>query len=146
SKPPASLSPPRRRELPRNPRRGPARRCRNRIKSWPATPIGRYFRPDFSSPAGQPAGVREALRTSNIGDRAMTPFANDATKDVKQAVTREELQSSTPAQKSNHKRTPGLSFRRLFTKPTVSPYDEVEWELRTAQITDAQGNIIFEQK
>src|SRR5450631_4325583 len=40
----------------------------------------------------------------------------------------------------------GLSFRRLFTKPGVSPYDEVEWELRLAQITDAKGNVIFEQK
>jgi len=44
------------------------------------------------------------------------------------------------------KEAPGLSFRRLFTKPGVSPYDEVEWDLRTAQITDAQGNVIFEQK
>ena len=44
------------------------------------------------------------------------------------------------------KKAPGLSFRRLFTKPGVSPYDEVEWDLRTAQITDAQGNVIFEQK
>jgi ribonucleoside-diphosphate reductase alpha chain len=44
------------------------------------------------------------------------------------------------------KKAPGLSFRRLFTKPGVSPYDEVEWDLRLAQITDAQGNVIFEQK
>ena len=44
------------------------------------------------------------------------------------------------------KKAPGLTFRRLFTKPGVSPYDEVEWELRTAQITDAQGGVIFEQK
>jgi ribonucleoside-diphosphate reductase alpha chain len=49
---------------------------------------------------------------------------------------------SAPAKK----KAPGLSFRRLFTKHGVSPYDEVEWELRTAAITDAQGNIIFEQK
>jgi|HubBroStandDraft_4_1064222.scaffolds.fasta_scaffold03638_3 ribonucleoside-diphosphate reductase alpha chain len=40
----------------------------------------------------------------------------------------------------------GLSFRRFFTKPGVSPYDELEWDLRLAQITDAQGNVIFEQK
>jgi ribonucleoside-diphosphate reductase alpha chain len=40
----------------------------------------------------------------------------------------------------------GLTFRRLFTKPGVSPYDELEWERRTAQITDAQGGLIFEQK
>src|SRR5205807_3099961 len=32
------------------------------------------------------------------------------------------------------------------TVPGVSPYDSVEWEKRTAQITDAQGNVIFEQK
>jgi len=44
------------------------------------------------------------------------------------------------------KKSPGLSFRRLFTKPGVSPYDEIEWELRLAQITDAKGNVIFEQK
>ncbi len=44
------------------------------------------------------------------------------------------------------KKAPGLAFRRFFTKPGVSPYSEVEWELRTAQITDAQGGVIFEQK
>jgi ribonucleoside-diphosphate reductase alpha chain len=44
------------------------------------------------------------------------------------------------------KRSSGLSFRRFFTKPGVSPYNEVEWDLRLAQITDAQGNVIFEQK
>ena len=54
--------------------------------------------------------------------------------------------TSTPAQTPSKKKAPGLGFRRFFTKPGVSPYDEVEWELRTAQITDAQGNVIFEQK
>src|SRR6266403_1633678 len=46
----------------------------------------------------------------------------------------------------NKKKAPGLTFRRLFTKPGVSPYSEVEWELRNAQITDSQGGMIFEQK
>src|SRR6476661_9899076 len=44
------------------------------------------------------------------------------------------------------KKAPGLSFRRFFTKAGVSPYDEIEWEKRTALITDAKGNTIFEQK
>src|SRR5437868_14700502 len=44
------------------------------------------------------------------------------------------------------KKALGLTFRRFFTKPGVSPYDEIEWELRLAQITDAKGNVIFEQK
>ena len=53
---------------------------------------------------------------------------------------------SAPTSTLAKKTAPGLSFRRLFTKPGVSPYDELEWDLRLAQITDAQGNVIFEQK
>src|SRR5881394_783304 len=44
------------------------------------------------------------------------------------------------------KKAPGLQFRRYFTKPGTSPYDQFQWELRTASITDAQGKTIFEQK
>jgi ribonucleoside-diphosphate reductase alpha chain len=55
--------------------------------------------------------------------------------------------TNTPANTSFTKKpAPGLAFRRFFTKPGVSPYNEVEWELRLAQITDAQGGVIFEQK
>ncbi|MGH9581005.1 MAG: vitamin B12-dependent ribonucleotide reductase, partial [Terriglobales bacterium] len=49
-----------------------------------------------------------------------------------------------PAEKK--KAAPGLTFRRLFSEGGVSPYDQVEWERRTALITDVQGNVIFEQK
>jgi hypothetical protein len=34
---------------------------------------------------------------------------------------------------TSKKKSPGLAFRRLFSKPGVSPYSEVEWELRLAQ-------------
>jgi ribonucleoside-diphosphate reductase alpha chain len=44
------------------------------------------------------------------------------------------------------KKTEGLRFRRVFSKPGVSPYDEVQWERRTASIADASGKSIFEQK
>src|SRR6202789_1476480 len=59
-----------------------------------------------------------------------------------------KTQSSASTNNAVNKKTkaPGLTFRRLFTKPGVSPYDEIEWELRTAQITDSQGGVIFEQK
>ena len=40
----------------------------------------------------------------------------------------------------------GLSFSRRFSTEGVSPYDEVQWERRTASITDAKGNSIFEQR
>src|SRR5438045_9733512 len=61
--------------------------------------------------------------------------------------TKHDLRTTTPA--SAQPRTaaaPGLEFQRFFTKPGVLPYDEVEWELRTASITDAKGNSIFEQR
>ena len=62
-----------------------------------------------------------------------------------------EIQTQTTASTATStaptaKKSSGLSFRRFFTKPGVSPYDEVEWEKRLAQITDSKGGIIFEQK
>jgi ribonucleoside-diphosphate reductase alpha chain len=58
-----------------------------------------------------------------------------------------KTESTAPAVQPPAKKKPsGLSFRRFFTKPGVSPYAEVEWDLRLAQITDSQGNVIFEQK
>ncbi|HYX53364.1 MAG TPA: hypothetical protein VE783_07915, partial [Candidatus Limnocylindrales bacterium] len=57
------------------------------------------------------------------------------------------VQSSAPSQQQSQMKTaPGLKFGRYFTRAGVSPYSEVEWELRTASITDAKGNSIFEQK
>src|SRR5271170_2399104 len=46
---------------------------------------------------------------------------------------------------SNYSRS-GLTFTRRFSRAGISPYDEVQWEKRTASITDASGKSIFEQK
>ena len=40
----------------------------------------------------------------------------------------------------------GLSIARYFTRPGVDPFDEVQWELRTASITGEGGKVYFEQK
>src|SRR4029077_12381527 len=61
------------------------------------------------------------------------------------APTAAETASATPT-KTPTQKAAGLTFRRFFTKPGVSPYDEIAWEFRLAQITDAKGNVIFEQK
>lgn len=39
-----------------------------------------------------------------------------------------------------------LHFTRYFTKEGVHPYDEITWELRTAEIKDEEGKIIFRQE
>jgi len=36
-------------------------------------------------------------------------------------------------------------IERFFTRPGVHPFDEVEWELRSAAITDESGKAFFEQ-
>jgi ribonucleoside-diphosphate reductase alpha chain len=39
----------------------------------------------------------------------------------------------------------GLRLERYFTKAGGSPYDEVEWESRTATILNEKGKVVFEQ-
>jgi ribonucleoside-diphosphate reductase alpha chain len=39
----------------------------------------------------------------------------------------------------------GLTFRRHFTKAGRHPFDEVNWELRSAVINDERGQPVFEQ-
>src|SRR5215213_5635302 len=40
----------------------------------------------------------------------------------------------------------GLTWNRRFTRADVHPYDEIEWELRTAAIASETGKTVFEQK
>src|SRR5436305_5579613 len=64
--------------------------------------------------------------------------------EVSDKITTSAAQKSVSAPNKNA--APGLSVRRFFTKPGQSAFDQVEWELRTASITDASGGTIFEQK
>jgi ribonucleoside-diphosphate reductase alpha chain len=61
-------------------------------------------------------------------------------------LTTKTTSTQTTRITSQQKSAPGLQVTRFFTRAGVSPYDEVEWELRTASITDAKGNSIFEQR
>ena len=39
----------------------------------------------------------------------------------------------------------GLKIPRYFSRAGVHPYDEIEWELRNASITNEKGKVVFEQ-
>jgi len=41
---------------------------------------------------------------------------------------------------------PGLTFPRFFTEAGVDPFDEVEWEIRSAIIGNERGEMVFEQR
>ena len=60
-------------------------------------------------------------------------------------VRRQAVQAAPNAEAARRR---GLVFERHFTrdlKKGQTPYDTVQWERRTAVITDAQGNTVFEQ-
>jgi ribonucleoside-diphosphate reductase alpha chain len=44
------------------------------------------------------------------------------------------------------KKKSGLKFQRFFSQEGVSPFDEIEWERRIAEITDDSGKVIFRQE
>jgi len=41
---------------------------------------------------------------------------------------------------------PGLTFPRFFTEAGIDPFDEVEWETRSALIGNERGEMVFEQR
>ena len=58
-------------------------------------------------------------------------------------------ESSVRARKSAEMKAravPGLEFPRYFTRLGVDPFDEVEWEVRSAVIGNEQGRVVFEQR
>lgn len=48
--------------------------------------------------------------------------------------------------KTEKKRNGGLRFERVFSDPAVAPFDQIDWERRTAEINDDSGKVIFKQE
>src|SRR5271157_4523035 len=66
-------------------------------------------------------------------------------------VVRPRRRSSTNPTAARALRSPVLSqkslrVQRVFSDPNVKPFDQVEWEKRTAEITDDSGKVIFKQE
>jgi ribonucleoside-diphosphate reductase alpha chain len=73
---------------------------------------------------------------------------------------RDQILPPPPANMSRRRRTSSQASRRgngkgpretshierVFSDPAVSPFDQVEWEKRTAEITDDSGKVIFRQE
>ena len=43
-------------------------------------------------------------------------------------------------------REPGLAFQRFFSRGGCDPFDEIEWEVRSAVISSERGELVFEQR
>src|SRR5438034_1207631 len=48
--------------------------------------------------------------------------------------------------KARARQKSGLRFQHFFSQEGISPFDEIEWERRIAEITDDSGKVIFRQE
>ena len=55
-------------------------------------------------------------------------------------------QEKTATKAGSGARLKGLTFKRVYTDGMTPPFDALEWELRTAAITNERGEVFFEQK
>lgn len=63
-----------------------------------------------------------------------------------QGSKQKEVRVESLSEDAKEKRTlsGGLKFSRLFTRKGIHPYDEIEWEFRSASISNEKGQTIFE--
>src|SRR5438445_6867328 len=48
--------------------------------------------------------------------------------------------------RTTKRKNTGLHFKRVFSDAAVAPFDQIEWERRTAEINDDAGKVIFKQE
>ena len=65
-----------------------------------------------------------------------------------QPASLHKSQKSTGRRKNRgaKKKSSGLRFERIFSSGKILPFDQIEWERRTAEITDDSGKVIFKQE
>ena len=81
-------------------------------------------------------GQRQGSRQGDGAGKAARPSASSAARGARASKAR--TQDGTKVK--------GLTWERRFTHPGIHPYDEIEWELRTAAIASETGKTVFEQK
>ena len=69
---------------------------------------------------------------------------------AREAVPSGQVQSAGTThalpRKGAEAKDPGTEFPRYFTLPGVDPFDEIEWEIRSAVIGNEKGKVVFEQR
>ena len=62
----------------------------------------------------------------------------------KTSADRPNLTAAAPVNAPKRNRN-GLTWKRYFTRAGVAPFDELQWETRSATITNEKGETVFEQ-
>jgi len=80
--------------------------------------------------------MRTTEETTTVGTAGIT---------TDNSRTARSLRSSTRKTANRSSKATGLTISRHFTTPDVDPFDTVEWEIRSATITNEKGENVFEQ-
>ena len=67
-------------------------------------------------------------------------------KSPRRTTPRAATNGRVPVAAARRRPQEGLKFARVFSQKTIAPFDEIEWERRTAEITDDSGKAIFKQE
>src|SRR3982750_2758392 len=62
------------------------------------------------------------------------------------SLNRPRSKSVRAISRAAKKKSKGLRFKRVFSDAAVAPFEQMQWERRTAEITDDGGKVIFKQE
>jgi len=65
---------------------------------------------------------------------------------VPASVGRRSMRGTTSRPASRTATKKSLRIERVFSDARIKPFDQIEWERRTAEITDESGKVIFKQE
>jgi ribonucleoside-diphosphate reductase alpha chain len=90
----------------------------------------------------------KAQKASGRSSGSGAPSGSAGSADAARRATRKDTRKLTGPWGASFdgKGTTGLTFPRRWTRADVHPYDEIEWETRTASIGNESGKTVFEQK
>ena len=86
------------------------------------------------------ATERLGLKLKDNPDRAIDEMEESAVEVSVEDASAVDGPSDAPAAEG------GLTVERLYSNPGVNPYEQVEWEKRTATIAGDGGEVVFEQE
>jgi len=83
--------------------------------------------------------IRESVEVA-LRERGLGPAA-----DVYQEYFEQKKKQNSPQSYATYAERAGLQFEYIFSDPNLHPFEQVEWETRTAKIASVKGEVIFEQ-
>ena len=83
------------------------------------------------------------MNTGNTSGFTVKEISRDSSGGQKKSERRSATRAKKPEKRTGS--GAGIKLSRRFTQAGTDPFDSVEWELRTANISNEKGETVFEQ-